>query len=402
MPELLRIIARLNVGGPARHVIRVDAPLAARGWRTTLVTGRVDPDEGELLGEARAAGIEVVVLPGLGRAIRPLRDLSVLRQLRRLIVERRPALVHTHTAKAGVLGRLAALTAPAPRPCLVHTFHGHVLSGYFGRGRSAFFRATERALARRTQRLIAVATAVRDELLQEHGVGRREQYAVIPPGFDRERTRPDRAAGARLREELGLPPRAVLVGYLGRLAAIKQVDRLLDAFERSRRAVPDMQLLVMGDGPLGEALRARLARLPGTHWRAPIRDLSAVYGALDVLALPSAAEGCPQVITEALAAGVPVLASAVGGVPGLLREGRNGLSVPATGVRPLAEALQLVCADADLRARLAAGAAATDLSAHAADVVAGRLADLYDELLDSRLETASEQAHTAAQCISSS
>jgi glycosyltransferase involved in cell wall biosynthesis len=402
VPELLRIIARMNVGGPARHAIRVSAPLAARGWHTTLVTGRADAGEGELLEEAHDAGIETLVLPGLGRAIRPHRDLSVLRGLRRLLAERRPALVHTHTAKAGALGRLAALTCRGRRPALVHTFHGHVLSGYFGRVGSAVFTATERALARRTDCLIAVAPAVRDELLQRHRVGAAKQYAIVPPGFDRERTAPDSLAGARLREELGLPPDAVLVGYLGRLAAIKQVDRLLDAWDIARARVPGLHLLVMGDGPLGESLRARIALLPGAHWRPPASNLSAAYGALDLLALPSAAEGCPQVVVEALAAGVPVLASAVGGVPGLLQDGVNGQTVPPDGVTPLAEALERLASDRAWRATLAAGAAATDLAEHAAEVVAERLADLYEQLTDSRLETAPEQRHTAAQCISSS
>jgi glycosyltransferase involved in cell wall biosynthesis len=402
VPELLRIIARMNVGGPARHVIRVTAPLAERGWRTTLVTGRAGAGEGELIDEARAAGLQTLVLPGLGRAIRPHRDLSVLNALRRLIAERRPALVHTHTAKAGALGRLAALTGSAPRPALVHTFHGHVLSGYFGRARSALFGATERALARRTDRLVAVAPAVRDELVERHGVGVREQYAIIPPGFDRERTAPDRDAGARLREELGVPQGGVLIGCLGRLAAIKQVDRLVEAFGRVRAAAPDAHLLVMGDGPQGEALRAPIAALPGAHWRAPEAELSAAYAAIDLLALPSAAEGCPQVLVEALAAGVPVVASEVGGVPGLLRDGIDGLLVPPDGIEPLAGALTRLCTDADRRAELARGAARADVSAHEAGVVAGRLAELYEELLDSRLETAPEQGHTAAQCISSS
>jgi len=402
VPELLRIIARLNVGGPARHVIRIHAPLAERGWRTTLVTGRADAEEGDLIDEARSAGVETIVLPGLARAIRPHRDLPVLQRLRRLIAARRPALVHTHTAKAGALGRLAVLSGPRPRPALVHTFHGHVLSGYFGRAGSALFGATERALARRTDRLIAVAPAVRDELLERHGVGVRGQYAIVPPGFDRERTAPDRAAGARLREELGVPPGAVLVGCLGRLAAIKQVGRLVEAFARVRESVPHAHLLVMGDGPLGAELRERVARLPGGNWRPPAADLSAAYGALDLLALPSAAEGCPQVVVEALAAGVPVLASNVGGVPGLVRDGVNGLLSPPDGIDALARPLQRLCSDAALRSSLAAGAASSDVSAHETALVAERLAALYDELLHSRLETAPEQGHTAAQCISSS
>ena len=405
MPEVLRIIARLNVGGPARHVIRIDAPLRRRGWRTCLVTGRPGPGEGDLLDEARAAGCDVRVLPELGRDVRPGRDARALAALRALVRERRPAVVHTHTAKAGVLGRLAA-AAGDPPPARVHTFHGHVLSGYFGPLRSALWRAVERHLARRTDALVAVSAEVRDELLLRHRVGRPEQYHVLPPGIDAERVRPDAAAGAALRRSLGLAPDAVLVGYVGRLAGVKDVGTLIAAFARARRTCPWLALLVVGDGPEASELRRGLTS-PAVHWRPPQRTLHDVYAALDLLALPSRAEGCPQVVVEALAAGVPVLASAVGGVPGLVREDVDGRLVPPGDVAALAAALVELGRDDELRARLSRGARSVDRSAHAAEAVAGGLAELYAAVVRpaaSRvaLEPEAGGAQTRAACTSSS
>ncbi len=409
MIDVLRIIARLNVGGPARHVLRIDAPLRRRGWRTLLVTGRAESCEGELLDEARALGVDVHVLPDLGRAIHPLRDLRVLRQLRRLVAEHRPSIVHTHTAKAGLLGRLAAGgptggpdASGARRPALVHTYHGHVLSGYFAAPVAAAFRLSERRLAARTDRLIAVAGEIRDELLTEHRVGRAEQYVVVPPGIDRLRTAPDATAGAALRAGLGWSSGHVVVGCVGRLAPVKRVELLLAAWPEVVARAPAARLLVVGDGPCGEAVRARVAALPGAAWLPPRAELGAVYGALDVVALSSAHEGLPQVIVEALQSGLPVVATAVGGVPSLLVHGASGLLVPSGDARALAAALGAVCADDALRAQLSAGARATDLSRHDAEAVAAALAALYAELRPVRLENPAGETQTRAACISSS
>ena len=403
MPEVVRIVARLNVGGPARHVLRLDAPLRRRGWRTLLVTGRPGAGEGDLLDEARAAGQSVVVLPDLGREIAPLRDARALRALHSLLRARRPAIVHTHTAKAGVLGRLAAGRGLG-RPALVHTFHGHVLSGYFGAVQSALWQRTEQALARRTDALVAVAPQVRDELVDRHGVGRREQYRIVPPGFDADRVRPAARAGAALRARLGVAAGDVLVGCVGRLAAIKDVGALLSAFGLARVACPRLALLVVGDGPQAAELATALAA-PGVRWLPPRRALNDVYGALDLLALPSRAEGCPQVLVEALSAGVPVLASVVGGVPWLVRDGVNGRLVPPADGGALAAALIDLARDEAGRARLAAGARASDLAAHGTEAVAEALAELYAELAPAgrtALENGAAAAQTRAACSSSS
>ncbi len=405
MPDVLRIVTRLNVGGPARHVLRIDAPLRARGWRSVLATGRPGPGEGDLLDEAREAGLDVRVIPGLQREVHPLRDARALLALRALVRELRPAVVHTHTAKAGVLGRLAAPRGPS-RPALVHTFHGHVLAGYFGSARSALWRRLERALALRTDALVAVAPQVRDELLAIHRVGRAGQYRVVPPGIDAERVRPDRLGGAALRRALGLAPGDVLAGFVGRLAAVKDVGALLAAFDAARARCPRLALLVVGDGPQSAALADALAA-PRVRHLAPRHALNDVYGALDLLVLPSRSEGCPQVVVEALAAGVPVLASAVGGVPGLVRHGREGLLVAPGDGPALADALAALGGDAALRARLAQGARAADLAAHATEAVAAALAAIYAEVTHGAprrpmLEKGPRAGQTRAACTSSS
>jgi glycosyltransferase involved in cell wall biosynthesis len=294
-------------------------------------------------------------------------------------------------AKAGTLGRLATLaynrTCGRAQPArTVHTYHGHVLSGTFGPRASAAWAALERRLAPRTERLVAVAEGVRDELLLQHRVGRPEQYVVIPPGIDVERTRADRSAGAALRARLGLPPGCVLVGSLGRLAPVKDVERLLAAWMavRGDPSEPTARLLVVGTGPCEDALRRQAAGRADVLFLPPRACLGDVYGALDALALASRAEGLPQVLVEAMAAGLPVIATRVGGVPGLVREGVDGLLVPAGSTSELAAALARLLHDEALRARLSAGARERRFPEMTADAVAERLASLYHEVLGGR------------------
>lgn len=396
MPEVLRVIARLNLGGPARHVLRIHAPLAALGYRSTVVAGHTGPDEQDLTDELRAAGVQVLTLPSLGRNPRPLSDLRALADLRRLIRERKPDLVHTHTAKAGLLGRLAARWS-RPAPAVVHTFHGHVLKGYYGPLVSAALARVEAALARSSDALVAVAGPVRDELLAL-GVGSAERFHLVPPGIDFERTRPDREAGAALRRQLGCSPQTVLVGLVGRLATVKRPLAALEAFDHARRQGLDGHLLVLGDGHLGAAVRAALAGRDDATWMAPRTQLGAVWGALDLCLLSSAAEGLPQVATESLAAGVPVLATAVGGLPELVRHGHDGWLVQAEA---LPEALAALLADRSRLAALTRAARDFQREPHLAQQVAAQLAAVYDQVLAARgrvLERSSPSGHAAAPC----
>ena len=183
--RVLRVIARLNVGGPALHVTYLARGLAERGYETTLVAGDVARGEASMSFVAEQAGVEIVTLPGLSRELSPVRDALAAFRLARLIRKLRPDVVHTHTAKAGAVGRTAALLAWPRRPVVVHTFHGHVLRGYFGTGGTLVFRAIETLLARASDRLIAVSPEVRDELVALH-VAPRERFSVVRLGIELE------------------------------------------------------------------------------------------------------------------------------------------------------------------------------------------------------------------------
>jgi glycosyltransferase involved in cell wall biosynthesis len=255
--RVVRIISRLNIGGPTIQAITLTRLLEPLGYQTTLLRGREHPAEGSMDYLARALEVRPVAVPSLQREVGwrdPVALAAVARQVRR----RRPHLVHTHQAKAGTIGRLAALVAfrRGRRPALVHTFHGHSLSGYFSPRGSALFLRVERFLARRTDRLIAVSEEVRDELV-ELGVAPPERFSVVRVGFDLsgfvagedERTRRRRD----VRRELGIPDDARVVTTVARLVPIKRVDRFL----RMALALgndPAIRFVVVGDGELREQL----------------------------------------------------------------------------------------------------------------------------------------------------
>lgn len=356
--RVARVIARLNVGGPAQHVVILSEGLAPRGFETKLVAGRIDPGEADMADLARAAAVDVVDLPALGRAPRLFRDLAALFALFRLFRRWRPAIVHTHTSKAGFLGRIAALVAGVP--VRVHTFHGHVLEGYFPPLASALVRAAERFLAAATTAIVALSPGQRRDLVRRFRVAPRGRVHVVPLGID---LGPFADARVRyrgeLRRELGIPPGAPLFGTVGRLVPVKALDRLLRAMEAVVAARPDAWLVIAGDGPDRPRLEA-LAREAAVSHRVRFlgarRDLPRVYADLDLFLLSSRNEGTPLALIEALAAGVACVATAVGGVPDVIGVGPDapGLLVPSDDPRALAARALALLEDPVERARRAA------------------------------------------------
>jgi glycosyltransferase involved in cell wall biosynthesis len=354
--KVLRVIARLNIGGPAIHTILLSSHLDRLGYRTLLVAGQVDPDEGDMNYLAKVEGVEPVIIPRLGRRLLPLADLVAFLTVLRLLFSWRPKIVHTHTAKAGTLGRMAAVVynmAQGARhraqglvrrtfrrqgtqgqrkaidngKCkVVHTFHGHVLSGYFSPLKSKFFQRIEKMLAKRTDAIVAVSEAQKNELFGKYGIGKPEQYRVIPLGLNLGPfTQATRERGA-LRSELGLSRNGEsLVAIVGRLTAIKNHRLLLESVSAltTKNSDTRARFLIVGDGELRkdlEKMTAELAlkeRVIFTGW---IRDLGSLYADLDVLAVTSNNEGTPVAVIEAMAAGVAVIATDVGGVRELISE----------------------------------------------------------------------------------
>ena len=363
--RILRVIARLNVGGPALHVSYLTKELDQIGYETTLVAGSIGGSEGSMEYVADELGVEPVYLPALQRDISPFQDLAAARELLKVIRRVRPDILHTHTAKAGAVGRLAARIAGPARPkIVVHTFHGHVLRGYFGTAKTEAFRRLERGLARSSDALIAVSPEVRDDLVQL-GVAPREKIVVIRLGLDLDRrlaTAP--GASEALRAELGVPDGRFLVGWLGRMTEIKRVDDLLRAFAGLREAGADADLLVVGDGPLRadlESLAAELGVRDRCHFTGFRSDVGAIYAACDAIALTSANEGTPVTVIEAQAAGRPVVSTNVGGVRDIVTDGVSGFIVPPGDVDAVAAKLRLLADDPELRDRFgAAGRPARD------------------------------------------
>jgi glycosyltransferase involved in cell wall biosynthesis len=386
--RLVRVIARLNVGGPAIQAITLTRRMSGLGYRTRLVRGREQADEGSMDYLARELCVEPVLVPSMRR--NPgWRDLPALVSLVRVIRSERPLIIHTHAAKGGTLGRLAALCAfptRRKRPVLIHTYHGHSLTGYFSRHTAGLYRRVERFLARQSDVLIAVSDEVRDELI-ELGVAERDRFAVVPLGFDLTEFQPPAAEreqrGTRLRDELGIARDAPLVTMIARLAPIKRVDRFLRIADEVAAQRTDARFLVVGDGELREQLRAS-ADARGLNgrllWAGFRRDVADVCFASDVVVLTSDNEGTPVSLIEAQAAGTPVVSTRVGGVPGVVRAGRV---VERDDEPGLAAAVCEVLDDRVLvqRARTLSGELAADFSL---DALVERLDALYGQALEAR------------------
>ena len=335
---VLRIFSRLNVGGPSIHVVLLTAGLDSARYDTTLVIGREGEREGSFMEYARGHGVSPVVLQTLGREIRPLRDFLSFLSLCRLMMRVRPHVVHTHTAKAGALGRLAALATGAP--VVVHTFHGTVFSGYFGDAGSRLYGFVERLLARWTDVVIAVSPASAEELRRQKLAPRRS-IETIPLGLEL-----DRYAGSApskgLRSELGFDPTDKLVGFVGRLVAIKDVRTLLEALRLLRFSLPSARLVLVGDGPERERLESSARELgieASVLFLGFRSDLERIYPELDVVINSSRNEGTPVALIEVMAAGIPVVATEVGGTPDVLEHGALGELVPPNDPTKLAAAI---------------------------------------------------------------
>ena len=319
--RVMRVIARMNVGGPAVQVSGLMRHLPHDEFDQRLYTGWCADDEADYI-LTQAPDVEATRIDGLGRAIKPGDDARALASLVGQIRQFRPHIVHTHTAKAGILGRTAVRLAGSGS-ATVHTFHGHLLHGYFSPAKTRAIVALEAALARGTDRLVAVGTQVRDDLL-EAGIGKPDQFAIIPPGLEL----PPSMSRASARASFGVPDEAPVVSFLGRLAPIKRPDRFVEAVSLIHEARPDVRFLVAGDGTEVEVIERASHSLPIVKlgWR---DDVENVLAASDAVMLTSDNEGTPLSLIQAALVGLPVVATRVGSVPDVVIDGTTGwLSEP--------------------------------------------------------------------------
>ncbi len=358
--RVTRIIARLNIGGPAIQAITLTRLLEPLGYRTRLVRGRESPNEGNMDYLADELGVRPTLVPSMRRDPGP-GDLKALWAIVRILRRDRPQIVHTHAAKAGTLGRLATFIAypvASRRPLLIHPFHGHSLTGYFSSRSARVFRTIEQVLARRTDVLIAVSDEVRDDLVRL-GIAPPDKFVVVPLGFDLERFLDDTDRAARraaLRAEWGVGEEEQVVTLIARLVPIKRADRFLRV---ARLLVdrPRARFVIVGDGELRSELETSpdaLALGDRLVWAGFRRDMPDVCVASDVVVLTSDNEGTPVSLIEAQASAVPVVATDVGGVRSVVRHGESGLLAGTDDDAGLAEAIATILDDPGLAGRLAA------------------------------------------------
>jgi glycosyltransferase involved in cell wall biosynthesis len=323
--RIARVLTRLNLGGPARQTLASDPLLRARGHSLRVFCGQPEAGEGNLADLLRARGIEVQEISGLRRRPSPWGDLRAGRALRRALQDFQPDLVHTHASKAGWLGRRAAWALDLPT---VHTFHGHVLEGYFSGPVSRLLVRSERRMARRTDQVLAVAHATADDLVRL-GVCSEEDLVVVPPGVDLDPFLSIRARSGFLRRQVGAGSADFLVGVVGRLAPVKRPELAIDVFELLCQRHPQLHLVFIGDGALWGNLAQRIENGPPevkerVHMLGVQVNMVAVMSDLDAVLLTSSNEGAPVCLLEAAASGLPVVASGVGGVPEVVAHERSG------------------------------------------------------------------------------
>lgn len=394
MIKIVRVVTRLNIGGPSVHVGLLSTQMDRSRFETCLIVGTVGEKEGDLSPKVAARGARMVRLKTLTRPLHPLKDLLAGFQLLSLLRKERPRILHTHMAKAGTLGRLAGFLYnrwgpgrdPRARMILIHTFHGHVLEGYFSSWMSGLFTAVERCLSKRTDCLIAVSPRIRDDLLGK-GIGRKETWRVIPLGLD-------------LSNLLDLPlPNGngpLRCGMVGRLVPIKNPGIFLQALSR----LPELKGVLVGEGPLRDSLEKEAGRnglgnrLSFTGWQ---EDLRRCYQELDVACVTSLNEGTPVSLIEAMAAGRAVVATDVGGVRDLLDFGAGpggagdipekgfritpvGMLIRSGDAQGLAAALARLAQDQPLRHALGEAARRHVRDRYSHERLIRDISQLYEEL----------------------
>ena len=329
-------------------------------------------------------------LASLKRTISPLSDAAAAWQIYRLLCEFKPAIVHTHMAKAGAAGRLAALAynrtaGRRARARLVHTYHGHVLEGYFGAAKTRLFIAAEQRLAAATDRIVAISPRIREELIHEYRIGRPEQYRVVPLGFDLDGLAAvDDRGRAGARAALAIPPGATVVTTVGRLTAIKKQHLFLEVAQRVIRAHASTIFLIVGDGELRGPLEAAAAalgiadRVRFLGWR---RDLETIYGATDTFLLTSRNEGTPVALIESMAAGCAGVSTEVGGVGDVLPTSDVGLMAPAGDADGLADHISGLVAEPQRRRAMGDAGRRFVVARYGIDRLVSDIDGLYRDLL---------------------
>jgi glycosyltransferase involved in cell wall biosynthesis len=400
--KILRIIARLNVGGPARHVVWLTSELQDEEFQSILIAGKVPPGDRDMVYIAEAAGVEPIFIEEMSREL-SVKDVTsffkIYKHLRRI----KPDVVHTHTAKAGTVGRMAALfyrLTSSHDVRIVHTFHGHVFHSYYGKAKTRIFLLIEKFLARfATDKIVVISSQQFSEICDRFGVGKKERFAVIPLGVDLRPFADPAARRSSFREEIGASDADILIGFVGRLTEIKNISLLLQSAARIRDTrpadEPDIKFLIAGDGHMRAKLEAEATALginASVIFLGDRPDPENIYAGVDIVALTSLNEGTPLSIIEAMASERPVVSTLVGGVADLLGETREriaagvqlherGVAVTANDHESFATALIYLAKNEKVRLNVSAAGRAFVVSNYSKERLVSDIKSLYRNLI---------------------
>ena len=402
--KIIQIITRLNIGGPAVYAFSLIDELSKAKYQNILVCGTVETGEGDMTCLAKDKGIQVIIIPKLGREISLINDLKSFLSLRKIIKQFKPDIVHTHTAKAGTLGRMAAMSLNLIAPFrkkikTVHTFHGHVFHSYFKPLKTFVILLIERFLAKFTDRIITISSSQREDICHRFKIACKKKVQIIPLGFNLSSYKDCNQYREIVRKEYLFDKSSdkILVGMIGRLSAIKNHKLLFEAikFLKDIDRIKEFQFIIIGDGELRETLIKNTADLGieeaviFTGWQ---KEMPCYYSALDAVVLTSKNEGTPVTLIEAMAASKPIIATAVGGVPDLLGkvEKKNihdiqflekGILIPSGNSKALAYALLSLLENEEEMNKRSLRASQFVFEKHSIKKILDNMKLLYEELL---------------------
>jgi glycosyltransferase involved in cell wall biosynthesis len=392
-PRILRIINRLNIGGPTYNVAMLTKHLAPQ-YETLLVAGMKDDTEADSAYILQNLGITPHYLPNMYRNIHPIHDIPSYQQICQLIRDFKPDIVHTHAAKAGALGRLAAHRCKVP--VILHTFHGHVFHSYFGAAKTQLYIEIERYLAKRSSRIIAISEGQKRELSQEYRICPASHINVVPLGFDLSKFQTDQAQKrSQFRQQYQLHDDEIAIGIVGRLVPIKNHALFIRAFQQVyQQTQRRIRAFIIGDGELRNELQqialepiAQPTRAQSQIQQAPIvftswiTDIDRAYAGLDIVALSSLNEGTPVSLIEAQAAGKAIVATDVGGVRDVVKSGHSAFISPSKQIDLFAQHLLQLVENAELRHSLGQNGKQQVLDKYSYQRLVNDMSNLYEQLL---------------------
>lgn len=383
--RVLRIINRFNIGGPTYNATLLSRFLDDR-FETLLVGGLPEEGETDSLYIPEQYGLKPVLIPEMKREPNFRSDRAAYNKLIKIIEEFKPHIVHTHAAKAGALGRRAAVKCGVP--IIVHTYHGHVFHSYFGKVKTNVFKLIERRLAKKTTRIVAISEIQKKELSIDHSICPLDQISVIPLGFD---LNPFHQAGIENREakrkELHLEENEIAIALIGRFAPVKNHKLLFDALEEILPQIKEkIKVFIVGDGSEREYIEERTVGLnknyPNTVFLTSwIKDIASFNAGMDIICLCSLNEGTPVSLIEAQAGNIPVLTTDVGGVRDIIVEGETGFVVPSNDLQAFAEKLKQLIVNEKKRLEMSQNGWTHVRDKFSYQRLASDVANLYEKLL---------------------